>query len=355
MDRRDFLQTLMALSAASVLGACKTPVAIRRTGLEGQVMTVNGPIGAGEMGMTLTHEHLFADVRPYAEQISDPLPRDFDEIVEVVLPYLRRIRTLGCRTLVDCTATGLGRDPALIKRLSDESGLQMLTVTGSYSAAGEQFLPPHVYSDSVEALAERWINEWEHGIGDTGIRPGLIKIAFGSGPLTDIEEKLTRAAAITHRETGLVIGSHTGVWGDVVPGENATSAFEQLALLEEAGVDPSAWIWIHAHNEPRASQRLSAARRHAWISLDGFRSDNVGDYVQMIEQFRDRDLLHRLLISQDAGWYTAGEPGGGDFTPFHPVFTVLIPALRDAGYTEADIDTLFVRNPATAFAIGVRS
>lgn len=355
MDRRDFLQTLMAVSAASALAACKTPLAIQPAGLEGRVMTVNGPIEAGEMGITLTHEHLFADVRPYAEQISNPLPRDFDEIAEVVLPYLRRIHALGCRTLIDCTATGLGRDPALIKHLSDESGLHMLTVTGNYGAAGEQFLPEHVHSDSVEALAGRWIREWEYGIGDTGIRPGLIKIAFGSGPLTDIEEKLIRAAAITHRETGLVIGAHTGVWDDVTPGENATSAFQQLEILEQAGIDPSAWIWIHAHNEPDIPKYLRAAQRGAWISLDGFRPDNVENYIRMVGELRSRDLLHRVLISQDAGWYTAGEPGGGDFSPFHPVLTLLLPALREAGYSNAEIDTLFVRNPAAAFAIGVRA
>lgn len=318
-------------------------------------MTVNGPIKPGQMGLTLTHEHLFADVRPYAEQTRNPLPRDHEEIAAVVLPYLRHIHELGCRTLVDCTATGLGRDPALIKYLSDASGLHMLTVTGNYGAAGEQFLPAHVHSDSVGTLADRWIGEWEHGIESTDIRPGLIKIAFASGPLTQIEDKLIRAAAVTHRETGLVIGAHTGAWENVVPGKNAESAFAQLARLEEAGVAPSAWIWIHAHNEPDTAQLLRAARRGAWVSLDGFRPGNAHDYISTIEQFRSQDLLHRLLISQDAGWYTAGEPRGGDFSPFHPVLSELIPALREASFTGAQIDALFIDNPAAAFSIGVRS
>lgn len=72
-------------------------------------------------------------------------------------------------------------------------------------------------------------------------------------------------------------------------------------------------------------------------------------------ELRSRDLLHRVLISQDAGWFSAGEPGGGDFSPFHPVLTLLLPALREADYSNAEIDTLFVRNPAAAFAIGVRA
>lgn len=353
MDRRTFLQTLAAASATSPLVSCTTEI-VKNAGTGRRVMTVTGPIDAGEMGMTLTHEHLFADLRPYAEQARSPLSVDVEEAAGVILPHLIRIRELGCRTLVESTAACLGRNPALIKRLSDASGLHMLTVTGNYGAAGERFLPPHVHSDSPDALAERWIDEWEHGIEGTGVRPGFIKVAFDSGPLTDVEQTLIRAAAITHRETGLAIGAHTGIWEGVTPGENAVSAFEQLAHLEDAGIAPPAWIWIHAHNEPDGAERVRAARRGAWISLDGFRPDYVEDYIAMIAQLRNEGLLHRVLVSQDAGWYTAGEPRGGDFNPFHPVFTSLIPALKKSGFTDAEIGTLFVDNPAGAFSLGVR-
>lgn len=353
MDRRTFLQTLLAASAATTLPAC-VPAGYRAAGPR-RVMTVNGLIDAAEMGMTLTHEHLFANLQPYKEQVSNPVRYDPDEVVEVVLPYLARIRELGCRTLIDCTATHLGRNPALIKRLSDASGLHLLTLTGNYAAAGQRFLPPYVFSDSAEALAARWIDEWHHGIEGTGIRPGLIKIAFDGGPLPPVEQKLIRAAAVAHRETGLVIGAHTGAWGDVTAGANAESAFAQLDQLEDAGVAPSAWIWMHAHNEPDFPQLVRAAQRGAWVSLDGFRPDSVVDYVNMVTRMRDEGLLHRVLVSQDAGWYTAGEPRGGDFNPFHPVFTSFIPALKEAGFTDAGIGTLFIDNPAEAFSIRVRS
>lgn len=354
MNRRKFLKAIAAFSGSTALNACGS--FIHRDGAtNGKVMTVNGYIDASEMGMTLTHEHVFADVRPFKEQLKNPLTPDTQEVVDIVLPNLVRIRDLGCKTLVECTATGLGRNPALIRKLSNESGLHMLTVTGNYGSAEEQFLPAKFYTDSVEARAERWINEWEKGIDGTGIKPGLIKIAFGSGPLTDVELKLIRAAAICHRETGLTIGSHTGVWQDVSPGENAVSAFEQLDELKAAGVSPSAWIWIHAHNEPDADQRLRAAREGAWVSMDGFRSDNLDYYVETIKQFRNNYLLDRLLLSQDAGWYTLGEPKGGGFNPYHPIFTTLIPALQRSGVTQEDINTLFVSNPAAAFSVGVRT
>ena len=309
-------------------------------------MTVRGPIPASEMGMTLTHEHLLANFQPYAEWARDPLTYDLDEVVEVVLPHLKQLYDLGCRTFVDATAAFLGRDPALIRRCSEESGLHMLTVTGNYAAFENQFLPPYVYTDTPEALAQRWIDEWNNGIDGTGIRPGFIKLGFNGGPLTDVEQTLIRAAATTHLETGLPIGAHTGP---------AVSAFEQLAALEAAGVHPSAWIWIHAQSEDDFGRHVEAARRGAWISFDGVRPDSVAAHVERVMRLRDEGLLHRVLVSQDAGWYSVGEPRGGDFRSYDTVFTAFIPALQDVGLADEEIDTLFIDNPMSAFSIEIRS
>lgn len=348
MHRRELIGALAALPLAFALPGCAQVGEARGKGR--QVMTVTGPIDAAALGMTLTHEHLFADLRPYSEQIATPIPLT-DDVVEVVLPYLQEIRRLGCRSLVDCTATTLGRNPALIKRLSQASGLHMLTVTGAYVAAGGRFVPPYVVEETDEALAARWIGEWRHGIGDTGVRPGLIKLGIEGEPLSATERKVLHAGARTHRETGLVIAAHTGPWAQVEPGRNARCAFAQLDLLEGVGVEPSAWIWVHAQNEVQGDEHVRAARRGAWVSFDGFRPGQEAAYVAMIGRMRDEGFLERVLVSQDAGWYNAGQPRGGEFNPFHPIFTLLIPALRQHGFDESQIRMLFLHNPARAFAV----
>ncbi|HEY0506213.1 MAG TPA: hypothetical protein VGD42_22230 [Lysobacter sp.] len=350
MHRREFIAALAAAPFALALPGCTGSRGA--TAHAGRVMTVAGPVAPADLGLTLAHEHLYADLRPYAEQVANPLSPDLDEVVEVVLPYLQAIRALGCRTLVDCTATTLGRDPALIRRLSQASGLHMLTVTGAYVAAGGRFIPPYVLQETDEALAARWIGEWNDGIDGTGVRPGLVKLGIEGDPLTDVERKVLRAAARTHLRTGLVIAAHTGPWGEVEPGRNARCAFAQLELLEAAGVAPSAWIWVHAQNEAQGSQHVLAARRGGWVSFDGFRPGQERTYVELIGRMRAERLLDRVLVSQDAGWYNAGQPRGGEFKPFAPLFTALVPALRQAGFDEDDIATVFVRNPARAFAIG---
>ncbi|UWX03658.1 hypothetical protein H1235_12600 [Pseudoxanthomonas sp. NC8] len=159
------------------------------------------------------------------------------------------------------------------------------------------------------------------------------------------------AAARTHRASGLPIAVHTGPWAPVEPGRNARCAFAQLDLLEGAGVAPSAWIWVHAQNEAQREHHVRAARRGAWVSFDGFRPGQEADYLTLLGRMRDEGLLDHVLVSQDAGWFNAGQPGGGEFNPFHPLFTALIPALRKGGFDEAQVQALFVRNPARAFAM----
>jgi predicted metal-dependent phosphotriesterase family hydrolase len=344
MNRRQLLETLASATALFALPSC----AVNRTGAlsaDGEVMTVRGRINSREMGVTLTHEHLLASFQPHEEWARRPLPYDRDEVVEVALPYLRRIRELGCRTLVDATAVGLGRDAVLLRRLSQESGLHILATTGNYAAFENRFLPPYVFSNSAEALADRWIGEWNNGIDGTEVRPGFIKLGFNGGSLSEVERKLIRAGAIAHLRTGMTIGAHTGP---------AVAAFEQLAMLQTAGVDPSAWIWIHAQNEKDPARHAEAARRGAWVSFDGVGPDSIDAHLDSVMSMRSQGLLHRTLVSQDAGWYSVGEPRGGDFRAFDTVFTTFIPALRARGLSQVEIDTLFIANPANAFAIRVR-
>jgi phosphotriesterase-related protein len=148
-----------------------------------------------------------------------------------------------------------------------------------------------------------------------------------------------------HLATGLTIGAHTG---------QAVAAYEELAELEGAGVHPSAWIWIHAQNEPDPSKYLDAAARGAWISLDGVSTESVGLHVDRVVALRDAGFLQRVLVSQDAGWYSVGEPDGGKFRPYDAVFTGFVPALKAKGFSEAEVAQIFVKNPATAFAVRVR-
>jgi len=343
MDRRVFLRFGAGMVLAGnrlAVGAASLPPELP----VGKIVTVLGPISPADMGETLPHEHILVDFIG-ADQVSRSR-YNADEVFKTVLPYLQRVKNAECRTLVECTPDYLGRDAALLKRLSEASGMQLLTNTGYYGAAGDKYVPAHAYTESAEPLAARWIREWKEGIEDTGIRPGFIKIGVDNGPLSAIDRKLVQAAAIAHRGTGLTIAAHTG---------DSKAALEELSVLKEEGVHPGAWIWVHAQNEGSSTVHARVAEQGAWVEFDGINPSSIRQYVNFLSAMKNRGFLDHVLISQDAGWYHVGEPRGGSFTPYETLFTQFLPALKDAGFTDAELRRLIVDNPREAFTVRVRT
>lgn len=307
------------------------------------VMTVNGRIPGYASGLVLSHEHLMVDFIG-ADQVS-PSRYTPTEVFEKVLPYLQEVYAIGVRTFVDCTPEWLGRDVKLLQQLSNASGMHIITNTGYYGASGGKFLPAHAHTESVEQLAARWIGEWKNGISGTSIRPGFIKTGVDRYPLSEVQRKLIRAAALTHLETGLAIFVHTG---------DGQAALEELSIIQDAGVAADAWIWTHAQGEPDREIHKQVANAGGWIAFDGFYPQLVDQYIVFLKDMKTAGLLHRVLLSHDAGWYEIGKPRGGVFRPFTAVFEYLIPALEKAAFTTDEINQLFKTNPARALAVQVR-
>jgi phosphotriesterase-related protein len=304
-----------------------------------KVRTVTGLVDAGALGWTLTHEHVLVDF--IGAERTGYHRWDRAEVVDVVLPRLLEAKARGVRTLVECTPAYIGRDPVLLRELSERAEMYLITNTGYYGAAGNKFLPGHAYTGSADQLAERWIRETERGIEGTGIRPGFIKIGVAPGPLSPLHGKLVRAAARAQRATGLTIASHTGP---------AEAAFAQMDVLEDEGVALENFIWVHAQNEPDEERILSGARRGAWVSLDHVNAKDVGRYAGLVERFVEAGLLNRLLLSHDAGWYRPGEPGGGKFRPYTDLFDHLLPALAARGWEREATDRILRVNPGRALS-----
>ena len=267
------------------------------------------------------------------------------DVIEMAVPFLNEIKAMNFQTFIECTPAFLGRDPQLLKSMSDLSGLNIITNTGYYGARSNKFIPGHAFSESADQLAKRWIDEWENGIEGTGIKPGFIKIGVDNGILSDMHKKLIIAAARTHLATGLVIASHTGP---------AVPAFEQIEILREEGVSPQAFIWVHAQNEKNFDKHTEAARMGTWISFDGLKSENVHDYFQMIKNMKENNLLDKVLLSHDAGWYDPAKPNGGEFRGYSTLFTMLLPLLKNENFTDDEINRLLVINPGKAFEVKVR-
>lgn len=309
------------------------------------IMTVRGPIEETFLGKALVHEHIICDFSGAEETSKDKYSQE--EVVKIMFPFLRSIKNYGFNSFFDCTPKYIGRDVEILYRLSEESGVNIVTNTGYYGAANDKFIPRFVYGLKEEDIAKLWIDEWRKGIDDTNIKPGFIKTGVDHFTLSEIDKKLIVASAITHLETGLTIACHTG---------EGTCALEVLNTVKEYGVSPNALAIVHADSIEEKDVIFKLAEEGCWIEYDSIGSKPIEFHVRLIMDTIGRGFISQLLLSHDAGWYTVGEPRGGEsrIRPYTYISESLIPRLIKEGLNEETIENILVDNPARAFSISIR-
>jgi phosphotriesterase-related protein len=302
-----------------------------------QVETVRGPLDPKKLGFTLVHEHILVDFIG-ADQAS-PSRYNPDEVFAVALPKLKELKARGCDALVECTPAYLGRDVRLFQRLSEASGLHIVTNTGYYGANKDKHVPEHAYSETAEQLAARWTREYQRGIDGTRIKPGFQKIGVDAGRLSDIDAKLVASGGLCYKQTGLRLHVHTG---------DGAAAADILNILERQQVPASAYVWVHAQNCKDRELHAVAAKAGAWLEFDGVNPKRLEDHVVAVAEMVERGYLDNLLVSHDSGWYRVGEPGGGQYNGYTYIFEAYLSALKKRGVTDPQIRRIFVDNPARA-------
>lgn len=284
-------------------------------------------------GSVLVHEHVLVD---FAGVVGNSRSRySLDEAFQAALPRVQELKQFGCVRFHECTPNGLGRDPRLLKRLQDATGIEFWTNTGIYGAAKRAGIPKYAYEESAEQLAERWIAELRSGV--EGMKPRFIKTAVNVFPLEPIDVKLVTAAGITSKDTGLAICSHTNGGGP--------AAMAQLEILDKLKCTARKFVWVHAQSEKNHAFHERAAKAGAWVEFDGVNEKSAPWHLECVRHMESQGLLGQTLISQDSGWYRVGEPGGGRFNGFTFIYTGFLPQLDQRARR-----TLMVDNPKRAFA-----
>jgi phosphotriesterase-related protein len=302
------------------------------------IITTLGPMAADQLGDVLPHEHVFVDLRTwdqpgYAE--ADPAA-----VVALMAPEIERARDVGVTAIVECSTVGVGRRADILRAVSAATGFPLVVPTGIYR---EPWVPRWAHEASEDELYEWMLRELTDEISGTGVQAGWIKLSAGDDGLTPTEIRILRAAARAAKTTGSVIGSHT-IKGAVVR--------DQLEILDDVGLPPDRFIWIHTQAEPDASLHLAIARRGAWIEYDAIGSDDFDDvfFLERIGRVLDAGLEGRLLLSQDRGTYDPAQPDGGTPRPYTYLSETFLPQLRASGLRESEIEALTRTNPFEAFA-----
>ena len=309
-----------------------------------RVMTVAGPIPPERIGFTLPHEHTGIALWHV------PNRWDYWELTpdeELITEELRDFRRRGGSTLVDLTLPGVGRDPERLRRLSLATRVQLVMGTGWYRQA---YYPPEAGIDhrSVDELAAEMIAELEDGVGETGVRPGIIgEIGTDKPWLSAQEERVHRAAARASRQTGMAISTHAVM---------SPVGLDQLRVFAEEGVDPARVVIGHADSYPNLDHHLAILDQGANLSFDflgqrfGTEEATEPRIIELLVELLERGYADQLLLSQDVCHNAQLKANGG----FGYVYLQqhFLPKLRTAAVGEGEIERMTVLNPRRILTIG---
>jgi phosphotriesterase-related protein len=315
------------------------------------IQTVSGTCRPAELGLTLMHEHLIIG---WPGWDADTAAARFDrrDAKRLCVDRMLELKELGVSALVDPCPIDLGRDVEFAAEVSQASGVHVVCATGLYkeeSGAAPYFKFRGAFTDSIVEMTEIFIKEIEEGIGSSGIKAGVIKLATGPHQITPYERTVITAAARAHKATGTPITTHT---------DEGTMGREQLAILTEEGVDPSRVVIGHSCGTADLRYHVDLLDRGVYLGFDRF-----GLELLQPDRLRLASLIgllgigfeRQIVLSHDTVWCWRGRPLpipaeqlAPKWDPRH-VLQHIVPALREAGVAQAKIDAMLIENPRRYF------
>ncbi len=293
-------------------------------------MTVLGEINPDKLGFTMPHEHLLINTYWVTDRVDDLLN---DE--EIAVQELLRYKEAGGDSIVELTTHGIGINPQALQRISQKTGVNIIMGCGWYRGP---YYPQEINFRSTDELARQMIGELTEGFGDTGIRAGIIgEIGVDLDYINPAEERVLRAAARAHQQTGKAITLHA---------EYCDVGLDQLKILEEEGVDPQRVIVGHADSFLNLDFHEAIYRRGAYIEFDGVGRDHIypdSMRLKSLVELISRGYTEKILLSTDRCRRSDLRLYGG--RGYDHLLTNFIPALKEAGITEREIAIMTVDNP----------
>ncbi len=317
------------------------------------VPTVTGPIDAEALGPTLVHEH----VRFRDEAVAEQWPFRYDAEAEfaAAVEQVRAAQDRGVATIVDPTAMFGGRDVAFMRRVAEETGMQIVACTGIYSY---DHLPHYFDFRDADAIAAMYVEDLEQGIQGTDVRAAFIKCAADEPGITPNVEKLHRAAARASVQTGAPIMAHSRPASGTGP--------QQVAIFAEEGVDLAKVQIAHCGDTDDVGYIEGLIESGVYVGLDRYGLNMFLPTEQRnatTAELLRRGHAERIMVSQDfcatIDWVPQEvaehllASGILDNWSFTMVFEHVLPVLREAGVWDDETErTVFEDNPRAWLAGG---
>ena len=337
-----------------------------------EVQTVAGKISPSALGVTLSHEHIFCDLRwkapaqPRVELVNSPVALENlgflnydnaackDNLVlddeEIAARELNMFKEFGGKTVVEATPQGLSPNPSALCDLSKRVGLNIIAGCGYYVARSH---PPDMPKLSIDKLAGQLIREIQVGFEGIDVKAGIIGEIGTSYPLAENETKVLRAAARAQTSTGVAIYVHMPYRGKL--------ALKVIDLLESEGVDAARIIIGHVDDieDMTFEYHKAVAERGVYLGFDCFgheeyvEADNLvrprdTERIAALKKLIDVGFVDNLLLSQDVYLKADLRTFGG--YGYDHIQRTIIPMLNRISVSDAEINRMMVDNPARILA-----
>lgn len=314
----------------------------------GSIDTYRGPVSSDELGVTLTHEHIF--VRNPELEVNLPDGEwDPAEAIDSAVAGLAALYELGVETVVDLTVPGLGRDVSLVSQVAERVPVNLIAATGWYTPNALpiyfQFHGPGRTIDEPDPLVELFVRDIRDGIAGGSVRAGLLKVVADTEGMTPDVERVMSAAAAAHRETGVAIATHSH--------PASRNGLDQQAFLQVRGVPPERLIIGHSGDSEDLEYLRELMDNGSTIGMDRFGMEHVLSderRVETVVALVELGYADRMVLSHDAAFYSHVTPPSWrtKAAPEWRIDTIskrILPMLDTAGVASDSISQMMVVNP----------
>lgn len=317
-----------------------------------QLNTARGALDTADLGVTLMHEHVFIMTTEIAVNYPEAWGDERTRIARAI-ERLDELKSRGVDTIVDLTVVGLGRYVPRIATIAAATELNIVVATGLYTYNDVpfrfHFQGPGTALGGPEVMTEMFVRDITRGIADTGIKAAILKCATDEPGLTPGVERVLRAVAQAHRQTGVPISTHTHA---------ATHrGLDQQRVFAEEGVDLSRVVIGHCGDTTDLAYLEELMAAGSYLGMDRFGVDaylSFEDRVATVATLCARGHAGQLVLSHDASCYfdalpEATLPVAMPNWHYLHIHNDVLPALRRQGVTEEQITTMLVDNPRRIF------
>jgi phosphotriesterase-related protein len=316
------------------------------------INTVKGSVDAGSLGTTLMHEHVFV-LSP--EIMANFGSQYWDEELRVAdaIEKLKALKAKGVDTIVDLTVIGLGRYIPRVQRVAADSPVNIVAATGVYTYNDVpmffNFRGPGTLLDGPEVMTEMFVRDIEEGIEDTGVKASILKCATDEQGLTPGVERVLRAVAQAHRQTGVPISTHTNA--------HLKRGLDQQEIFRQEGVDLSRVVIGHSGDTTDIDYLEEILKNGSYLGMDRFGIDILlpfEDRVDTVAKMCERGHAGKMVLSHDAACFMDWVPAEAMETAaprwhYTHIHDDVLPALKDRGVTDEQIQQMLVDNPRAIF------